>query len=159
MNDVLALLAKDHDVLHTLLDRLTAPDVDRAPRVELVARLEERWIAHVDAEERVLCACDAAGGRSAAAAAHLRDRCAAVERILDRFGALSPDDHDWLPLLAVLRCQLEEHVAVEEAELFQTLAARFGAEAHRTLAHEYQIALREREAWLMEVNFGTSRLL
>jgi hypothetical protein len=122
MNDVLMMLTEDLESLRALLQRLAASDVDRDRRIELVAAVEDRWFAHVDEEEAALRSFAAAGGSSAAAAARLRRAHAAVERILDRFGALAPEERDWLPLLALLRGQLEEHVAVEAAELCRTIS-------------------------------------
>lgn len=121
-NDVLALMAEDLEILRTLLHRLGASDIDRDRRVELVAAVEDRWFAHVDEEEAALRSFAAAGGPCAAAAARLRGAHAAVERILDRFGALAPEEQDWLPLLALLHGELEERVAVEEAELCRTMS-------------------------------------
>lgn len=142
MNDVLDLLADDHDALCSLLRRIGAPDVDRRRRIELVESLEERWFAHVDAENAVLSSCPLTE-QQWPVADRVRGRHAAVERILDRFGALAPEEPAWLPLLAVLREQVTEHIAVEEAELRRTFADRLGAEARRVLAVEYQSVLRE----------------
>jgi hypothetical protein len=140
--DLLALLAEDHQVVTVMIQRLKTLTVAEE-RQALVAELEERWLAHADAEDELLLAPLAARPDSAALVADVRACHAAIERALDHLGSLDAADPVWAERLGLLERLIAEHVTSAEQRLFEHARPALDPGVRRKLAASYHAALRD----------------
>ena len=141
-SDLLHLLAEDHQVVSTMLRRLkTLPASEE--RDARFAELEERWLAHADAEDTLVLAPLAERADSADVVAAVRACHAAIERVLDHLGARAPDDAAWRDGIDLLECLIGEHVRTAEERLFDHAGSALDPAVRRALASSYHAALRD----------------
>lgn len=141
-SDLLHLLAEDHQVVSSMIRRLKILPVSEE-RDALFAELEERWLAHADAEDALVLAPLAERAASADVVAAVRACHAAIERVLDHLGGHVPDDAAWRDGLDLLECLIGEHVRTAEERLFDHAGSALDPAARRVLATSYHAALRD----------------
>jgi hypothetical protein len=141
-SDLLHLLAEDHQVVTTMIRRLKTLPVSEE-RDALFAELEERWLAHADAEDALVLAPLAERAASAGVVAAVRACHAAIERVLDHLGAHVLDDGAWREGIDLLECLIGDHVRTAEERLFDHAGSALDPAARRVLASSYHAALRD----------------
>ncbi len=119
-------LQNDHRAVMERLDRICSTETDdlssvRADFLEMKSLLE----AHSLAEERVLYARlktdnDSVNAILEAAADHEM-----VARTLENMGSLGLNAKQWMTLAKTLREMLQEHIALEEGQIFEAARRRF----------------------------------
>jgi hypothetical protein len=143
MPDLFALLVDDHRVIGSMIRRLTRLDDAPSLRAAVFAELEERWLAHADAEEELVLAPLAGREDLVRVVAAVRSCHAAIERVLDHLGSLDPEAEGWAEGLSVLDRLIGEHVTEVEARLFEHAGSALDPTVRRALAAEYHATLRE----------------
>lgn len=141
-SDLFSLLADDHRVVTTMIHRLQTL-TDAEERVVLFGELEERWLAHADAEDALVLAPLALRADSADVVAAVRACHAAIERVLDHLGGLQASGPAWREGLDLLDCLIGEHVRSAEERLFDHAGSALDPVARRVLASSYHAALRD----------------
>jgi hypothetical protein len=141
-SDLLALLAEDHQIVTTMIQRLKLLD-DAAQRDALFAELEERWLAHADLEDELVLAPLAERADSRGVVAAVRACHAAIERVLDHLGSLDGDAAAWREGLGLLECLIAEHVRAAEERLFDHAGSALDPAMRRALASDYHAAIRQ----------------
>lgn len=142
-SDLLALLAEDHQIVTSMIHRLKSLSDEPEGRAALFAELEERWFAHVDAEDRLILAALAGRPDSAAVVAGVRSCHAAIERVLDHLGSLALAAPTWADGLDLLDRLIADHVTTAEEQLFAHAGSALDPSARRAQAVSYHAALRD----------------
>jgi hemerythrin-like domain-containing protein len=134
--DLLSVLRDDHRAVMAALDRICEADIDFATARSGFLVMKSLLESHSLAEERVLYARlkqnDAAKQSVLRAGADHE----MVSRTLEDMSDLGMTQKQWMSLANTLRKLLQEHVAIEESEIFELAKSQFEEKALNEMGSE-----------------------
>ena len=144
--DILSLIKQDHQEVTSLFKQLHDAQGSRATCEQLFAQLKETLELHAHAEEQVFYrALQEADVTEEMVEEALEDHQLVTE-LLDEL-ATTPKDHAaWDEKLQILEENVQEHVEVEESDIFDAARQLFSAADATELAERWQTAKQEQMA-------------
>ena len=141
--DIFSLIKQDHQEVTSLFKKLHDAQGSRATCEQLFAQLKEAIALHAHAEEQVFYpALQEAGVTQEMVEEALEDHQLVTE-LLDELAATPKDHAAWDEQLRILEENVQEHVEVEESDIFDAARQLFSAADATALAERWQTAKQE----------------
>ncbi len=126
--NIYALLHQDHKLVHDLFDQIIDSPDDDDSRGELFRSVADHLRLHSRAEDDVFYAALAENDDNQEAVSRAEQEHEEIDGLVAEIEGLAADGDEWLDKVEQLAELIEEHVDVEEDELFETARNDFDAE-------------------------------
>jgi hemerythrin superfamily protein len=135
--DIFETLRVDHAAIQDLLDQVLESNESKTDWAEALADLKISLVAHNRAEEAILYEFMRGAPQRAETADLKTEEHHLAEEILDDLDRLNPADYDWDTTLALLKNQIESHIAEEETMVFSSLTPFIDDEMSEKMAADF----------------------
>lgn len=135
--DIFDLVTDDHEEVEALFDDLDGVDEGSPSAAESFARLSEALDLHTRTEEAVLYPALRDKEETRRFLGDALDDHSRVRECVTEIGALPVGSDDWRRRLSQLRELVEDHIALEEDEIFERMRGAFDDKALRDLARRF----------------------
>jgi iron-sulfur cluster repair protein YtfE (RIC family) len=132
--DLLLMLAYDHQLLLELFARVEETGNDRDAVLKLFSRIERELQMHMEGEERFFYTALERHDRAREMVLEGFEEHHLAKLLLSAFKTLALDDERWGPRLRVLRRVAQLHMEREERELFPAARDLLGQDQMRAIA-------------------------
>ena len=139
--DIFQALKDDHDKVKKLFVELEQPPlINGRSRETIFAKLKSTLQLHSDAEEVIFYKQLAQHGGTEQDIEHAVKEHDKVSRSLEELGSMDKKDGTWLNKLMSLHDDVQQHVDVEEGELFQKAKDIFSKRQAEDMTEQFETA-------------------